>query len=77
MRRYFINIKFLVLFCLSLTIIGSFEASNANFGVASYYNSGSTSIESVELANITSSTNNATGIVLVHGAGDDGSSWSI
>lgn len=48
-------------------------ASSTHFGLASSNNG--TSIESVGLKNITSATND-TSIVLVHGAGGDGSSWS-
>jgi hypothetical protein len=61
------NTRFLVLICLSLTVITS-VASNPNFGHAS--SDDRTSIESVGSKNLTSS--NGTNIVLVHGAGNDG-----
>jgi pimeloyl-ACP methyl ester carboxylesterase len=72
MERYFVNIKFLVLICFSLMLIATL-ASSTYFGLASSNNSAS--IGSEGLKNITSSTND-TSIVLVHGAGGDGSSWN-
>jgi pimeloyl-ACP methyl ester carboxylesterase len=71
MENCFINIGFLALICLSLTLIAS-VASNTYFGYASSDNR--TSIESAGLKNLAST--NETNIVLVHGAGSDGSSWS-
>ena len=71
MKNYFINIRSLVLICLGLILIAS-VASNTYFGYASSDNR--TSIESAGLKNMTST--NDTNIVLVHGAGSDGSSWS-
>src|SRR5919197_4187050 len=70
MENFFINIKFLALFCLALTLIVS-VASNVYFGYASTDNR--TSIESAGLKNMAST--KKTNIVLVHGAGSDGSSW--
>jgi len=71
MKNYFINIRSLALICLGLTLIAS-VASNSNFGHASSTNR--ISIESARLNNLTSTSD--TNIVLVHGAGSDGSSWS-
>jgi pimeloyl-ACP methyl ester carboxylesterase len=71
MKNYFINIRSLALICLGLILIAS-VASNTYFGYASSDNR--TSIESAGLKNMTST--NDTNIVLVHGAGSDGSSWS-
>ena len=71
MKNYFINIRSLALICLGLLLIAS-VASNTYFGYASSDNR--TSIESAGLKNMTST--NDTNIVLVHGAGSDGSSWS-
>jgi pimeloyl-ACP methyl ester carboxylesterase len=71
MEKYFINIKFLLLIFISLTLIATL-ASSTYFGYASSDNR--TSIESTGLKNVTST--NKTSIVLVHGAGGDGSSWS-
>jgi pimeloyl-ACP methyl ester carboxylesterase len=71
MENYLLNTRFLALICFSLTLITS-VASNTNFGYASSDNR--TSIESAGLKNLTST--NDTNIVLVHGAGSDGSSWS-
>jgi pimeloyl-ACP methyl ester carboxylesterase len=63
--------KFLVLICLSLTLIATL-ASSTYFGLASSDNR--TSIESEGLKIITST--NDMNIVLVHGALSDGSAWS-
>jgi pimeloyl-ACP methyl ester carboxylesterase len=71
MENYFTNIKFIALVTLGLALIAYFT-SNTYFGYASSENR--TSVESVELKNMTST--NDTNIVLVHGAGGDGSSWS-
>jgi pimeloyl-ACP methyl ester carboxylesterase len=71
MEKYLINIKFLLLIFISLTLIATL-ASSTYFGYASSDNR--TSIESTGLKNVTST--NKTSIVLVHGAGGDGSSWS-
>jgi pimeloyl-ACP methyl ester carboxylesterase len=71
MKNYFINIRSLALICLGLILIVS-VASNTYFGYASSDNR--TLIESAGLKNMTST--NDTNIVLVHGAGSDGSSWS-
>jgi pimeloyl-ACP methyl ester carboxylesterase len=71
MENYFINIRFLILICLSSTLIAS-VALNTHFGHAS--SDDRTSIESAGSKNLTSS--NGTNIVLVHGAGSDGSSWN-
>jgi pimeloyl-ACP methyl ester carboxylesterase len=65
--------------CLSLTIIASVIESGTYLGLARSddNNSGNTSIDSAGLKNLTSfSSTNSTGVVLVHGAGGDGSSWS-
>lgn len=69
-----VDMKFLVLICICLTLIAALAASSSFLGLSSSDNS-RTSIESVKLKNFTSSTND-TGMVLVHGAGGDGSSWS-
>jgi pimeloyl-ACP methyl ester carboxylesterase len=71
MKNCFMNIRFLVLICLILSVIAS-VASNTNFGYAS--SDDRTSIAPAGSKNLTSS--NVTNIVLVHGAGSDGSSWS-
>jgi pimeloyl-ACP methyl ester carboxylesterase len=71
MENHLKNTRFLVLICLILSVITS-VASNTNFGYAS--SDDRTSIESAGSKNLTSS--NVTNIVLVHGAGGDGSSWS-
>jgi pimeloyl-ACP methyl ester carboxylesterase len=73
--KYFMNIGLLVSFCVSLALIAILIASSTYFGLASSDNR-STSIGSTGLENVTSSSTNDTGIVLVHGAGGDGSSWS-
>jgi pimeloyl-ACP methyl ester carboxylesterase len=70
MKRYFI--KFLVLICFSLALIATLTSSTY-FGLASSDNN-ETSNESARLKNISST--NVTNIVLVHGAGSDGSEWS-
>jgi pimeloyl-ACP methyl ester carboxylesterase len=72
MEKYFVNIQLLVLICSSLVLISTL-ASSTHFGFASSANE--TSVESEGLKNATSSAND-TSIVLVHGAGGDGSSWS-
>ncbi len=72
MEKYYINVKSLVLICISLALIATLTSS-AYFGLASSGNN-RTSIDSVGLRNMTST--NDTSIVLVHGAGYDGSSWS-
>lgn len=71
MENHLISIRFLALICISLTLIAE-VASYTYFGYASSTNR--TSIESAGLKNLTST--NDTNIVLVHGAGGDGSSWS-
>ena len=62
--------KVLLLLCLSITIIASL-ASTTYFGLASPENK--TLMQAQGIQSMT--TNNATNIVLVHGAWADGSSW--
>jgi pimeloyl-ACP methyl ester carboxylesterase len=69
MKGYFININFLVLICFSLGLIATL-ASSTYFGLASSDNSATSN----EPAGLRST--NETNIVLVHGAGGDGSAWS-
>lgn len=71
MKKYFINIRLLVLICLSFTLIASL-ASSTYFGLASSDNR--TSIASSGFKDMTSTYD--TNIVLVHGAWGDGSVWN-
>jgi pimeloyl-ACP methyl ester carboxylesterase len=73
MEKYFRNVKLLVFICLSIALIIILALST--YSVLASSNSSMTSIGSTGLENMTLSAND-TGIVLVHGAGGDGSSWS-
>ena len=74
MENYFRNIKLFVLICLSITLIVTLASST--YSVLATSNSSRIAIGSTGLENMTSSSTNETGVVLVHGAGGDGSLWS-
>jgi pimeloyl-ACP methyl ester carboxylesterase len=72
MKRYNQKIKFLLLICLSITLIAIFTSTTYS-GFASPENK--TLMQPQGVQGMTTTTN-ATNIVLVHGAWADGSSWS-
>jgi pimeloyl-ACP methyl ester carboxylesterase len=74
MENYFRNVKLFVLICLSITLIVTLASST--YSVLATSNSSRIAIRSTGLENMTSSSTNETGVVLVHGAGGDGSLWS-
>jgi pimeloyl-ACP methyl ester carboxylesterase len=70
MKKYYQKAKVLFLLCLSITITASL-ASTTYFGLASPGNNTLMQAQGIQ----STTTNNATNIVLVHGAWADGSSW--
>ena len=76
MREYIKKVKFLLLFCLTLTLIVSF-ASTAHSGLASAQQQNNASMQSQGTSQSMAATNATNvNIILVHGLWVDGSSWS-